>query len=124
MNIKVMLEDIRLKIGIAYNTQKVGKYFSLKESINHMYQNCVFYKFTCSSDLNNQYIGETKRQYFIRTKEHVTPTNSAVFKHIKYCEFCTNCNKIYNFFEIVKTSSSYNDLLSTESLLIKNFNLI
>ena len=35
--IKAMFEDIGVKIRIAYNTQKVGKYFSLKDSDNHMY---------------------------------------------------------------------------------------
>ena len=42
-----------------------------------------------------------------------------VFKHIENCVFCTNCKIIYNCFEIIKTCSSYNDLLSSEALLIK-----
>ena len=54
-----MFEDIGVKIRIANNTQKVGKYFSLKDSNNHMYQSCIVYKFTCPGDLDNQYIGET-----------------------------------------------------------------
>ena len=45
---KAMFEDIGVKIRIAYNTQKVGKYFSLKDSVSHMYQSCIIYKFTCS----------------------------------------------------------------------------
>ena len=49
-----------------------------------MYQSCLVYKFTCPGDLNNQYIGDTERQLFVRVKEHVTPTYSAVFKHIEY----------------------------------------
>ena len=80
-----MFEDIGVKVRIAYNTEKVGKYFSLKDSISHLYQSCLVYKFTCPGDLNNQYIGETERQLFVRIKEHVTPTNSAVFKHIENC---------------------------------------
>ena len=57
--IKAIFEDIGVKIRIAYNTQKVGKYFSMKDLINHMYQSCIVYKFTCPGDLDNQYIGET-----------------------------------------------------------------
>ena len=30
--IKAMFEDIEVKVRIAYNTEKVGKYFSLKDS--------------------------------------------------------------------------------------------
>ena len=56
-----MFEDVGVKIRIAYNVQKEGKYLSLKDSINHIYQSCIVYKFTCSGDLNNQYIGKTER---------------------------------------------------------------
>ena len=48
----------------------------------------------------------------------MTPSNSAVFKHIQNCIFCTNCN-IHDCFKIIKKCTSYNDLLSTEALLIK-----
>ena len=113
--IKAMFKDIGIKICIVYYTQKVGKYFSLKDSINHMYQSFIVYKFTCPGDLNNQYIGETERQLFVRIKEHVTPTNSAVITQIANCAFCTNCN-IYNYFIITKILSSSNDLLSTKAL--------
>ena len=43
----------------------------------------------------------------------------AVYKHIESFAYCTNCNKIYNCFEINKRCSSYNDLLCTKCLLIK-----
>ena len=36
-NIKAMFVEIEVKIRSAYNTQKVGKCFSIKESINCMY---------------------------------------------------------------------------------------
>ena len=63
--------------------------------------------------------GETERQLFVRIKEHATPSNSAVFKHIENCVFCKNCNNIFDCFNIVKKCISYNDLLSTEALFIK-----
>ena len=47
-----------------------------------MHQKCLVYKFTCPGDLNNQYIGETEKQLFVRIKKHATQTNSVVFKHI------------------------------------------
>ena len=117
--IRAIFEDIGVKIRMAYNTQKVGKYFSLKDSVNDMYQSCVVYKFKCPGDLDNQYIGETERQLFVRIKEHATPSNSAVFRHIENCKFCKNCNNIFDCFNIVKKCISYNELLSTEALFIK-----
>ena len=90
--IKAMLEDIGVKIRIAYNTQQVGKYYSLKVSTNCMNQSWLVYKFTCPGDLNNQYVGEIESQLFVRIIEHLTPTNSAVFKHIESCAFCANSN--------------------------------
>ena len=104
---------------MAYNTQKIRNNFSLKDSVNDMYQSCVVYKFKCPGDLDNQYIGETERQLFVRIKEHATPSNSAVFKHIENCVFCKNCNNIFDCFNIVKKCISYNELLSTEALFIK-----
>ena len=84
--------NIGVKIRIAYNTQQVGKYYSLKASTNCMNQSWLVYKFTCPGDLNNQYVGEIESQLFVRIIEHLTPTNSAVFKHIKSCAFCANSN--------------------------------
>ena len=106
-----MFEDIGVKVRIVYNTQTVGKYFSLKDSINRMYQSCLINKFTCPGDLNKQYFSMTERHLFVRIKEHVTLTNSAVFKHIEYRACCTNCNIIYNCFEIIKTCSSYKRIM-------------
>ena len=83
-----------------------------------MYQSCLVYKFTCSGDLDNQYNRETERQLLVRTKEQVTLSNNAIFKHIENCAFCTNCN-IYDCFKIIKKCTSYNNLLSTEAHLIK-----
>ena len=55
-----------------------------------MYQSCIVYKFRCPGNLDNQYIGETEQQLFVRVKKHVTQTYSAVFKQIKNCAFCKN----------------------------------
>ena len=82
-----MYKDIGEKKRSAQNTQKVGKYFFLKDSINCLYQNCLVYKYTSLGYLSNQYIGETERQLFVRIKEHVTPNNSVVLKHNKNCAF-------------------------------------
>ena len=88
-----------------------------------MYQSCLVYKFTCPGDLNNQYIGDTERQLFVRVKEHVTPTNSAVFKHDENCGYWTIQKIIYNCFEMIETCSSHDDLLSTEAWLNKKLQL-
>ena len=114
-NIKAMFEEIGVKTCIVYKTQKVGKYFSLKGSTNCVYQSCFVYKFTCPVDLNNQFISETEKQLFVRIKEHVNPSYSAVFKHIENCAYFINCNNFYNCFETIKTCSSYIGPLSTEA---------
>ena len=49
-------------------------------------------------------------------------TNSAVFKHIENCVFCTNC-KIYDCFYFVIKCTFYNNYLSTEAPLIKKLQL-
>ena len=82
-----------------------------------MYQSCVVYKFKCPGDLDNQHIGETERQLFVRIKEHATPSNSAVFKHIENCVFCKNCNNIFDCFNIVKKCISYKYLTILTFLL-------
>ena len=116
-----MFEDIVIEIHIVYNTQKVGNYFSLKDSINHMYQSCLVYKFTCPGDLNNQCIGETERQFFVRIKEYVAPTNNAVFKHIEKCAFCRNCN-IYNSLKLLKSAVFLMIIYLQKLYKLKNFN--
>ena len=108
-------------INIAYNTVKVGKYFSLKDNINNNYKSCLVYKFTCPGDLDTQYIGETERQLFVRIKEHITPTKSTVFAHIESCSHCQNCINIYDCFKVIKFCKSYSTLLSVEALLIKRY---
>ena len=65
-NIKAMFVDIEVKVRIAYVTENLGKYLSLKDSISCLYQNCLVYKFMCSGNLNNQCIGETERKLFVR----------------------------------------------------------
>ena len=120
-NITKILEDSGVNINVSYRTCKVGSYFSLKDSVNKYYKSRVVYKFKCPGDLDNQYIGETERQLFVRIEEHIKPSNSAVFEHIENCSFCKNCSNIYNCFEILKVCNSYNNLLAVEALLIKKF---
>ena len=113
------LETIGINIKVAFRTSKVGNYSSLKEKINKLYRNCIVYKFQCPGDLDTQYIGETERQLFVRIKEHIKPTNSAVFAHIEQCRNCQNHNDIFNCFEVIKFCKNRNILLAVEAIMIK-----
>ena len=106
---------------VSYKTFNVESYFSLKDSVNKFYKSRVVYKFKCPGDLDNQYIGETERQLFVRIQEHINPSNSAVFEHIESCYYCKIFSNIYDCFEILKLCNSYNNLLAVEALLIKKF---
>ena len=118
-NIRKILEESGINIYVSYRTLKVGSYFSLKDSVSKFYKSRVVYKFKCPGDLDNQYIGETERQLFVRIQEHITPSNSAVFEHIESCYCCKNFSNIYDCFETLKVCNSYNNLLAVEALLIK-----
>ena len=88
-NITKTLDQIGNKICMAsYSTAKVENYFSLKDTINRNFSSCLVYRFTCPEDLDTQYIGKTKRQLFLRIKEHTKPTNSTVFNRIDICSYC------------------------------------
>ena len=57
----------------------------------------MVYKLTRPDALNNQYIGETKRQLLVKIKNHVTKTNSIVLNDIGKCGFCKNYNTFIIF---------------------------
>ena len=108
------------KVETAYNTTKIGSYFSLKTCTPYLFKSNVVYKFTCTRDENITYIGESKRQLYQRIKDHCEKDkNSAIFGHLYECEDCQD-EEIISRFEILKCGSSMN-ILSLEAILITKF---
>ena len=70
-----------------------------------------------------QYIGETKRQLFVKIKEHIKPTNSAVFSHIEQCKNCQDHDDIVNCFRVIIFCKNQNILLAVEAIMIKKTKL-
>ena len=81
---------IEITILTTYNSVKVENYPFLKDTINKNYKTCLVNKFTCSRNLDTQYIGETEWQSFVKIKE-INTTNSTIFKHITNCDYCQKC---------------------------------
>ena len=117
------MKTIGINIKVAFRRPKVGKYLSLKDRINKFYRNCIVYKFQCPVDLGTQYIRETKRQLFVRIKEHIKPTNSAAFSHTEQCKICQDNDYIFNCFQVIKFCKNWNILLAVEAIMIKKLNL-
>ena len=116
------MENHGLTTLASYTTTKVSSYFSLKSTCSSLFKANVVYKFNCSYDKNNSYIGETQRQLFRRIIEHTQPnkTYSAVFEHIEQCTDCQNAKNICDRFEVIQHCNPSN-ITSLESLLISKF---
>ena len=97
------MENHGLTTLASYTTTKVSSYFSLKSTCSSLFKANVVYKFNCSYDKNNSYIGETQRQLFRRIIEHTQPnkTYSAVFEHIEQCTGCQDAKNICDLFEVI-----------------------
>ena len=107
-----------VNVTAAYSTTKVESYFSLKTKMPLLFKSNVVYRFSGSCDKNVSYIGETRRQLFVRIKEHQQDgNNSAVFSHLYDCSVCQNINNITKSFDILCCGSKFN-VLQLESLSI------
>ena len=61
-----------IDINVYFTTMKTASYFLLKCDTPFALLSNVVYKFTCSCDANNKYIGMTTRHMATRVKEHFT----------------------------------------------------
>ena len=57
----------KVEIRPAYRTTKVGSYFSLKIEVPALFKKDVVYEFVCPCDRDARYIGETRRQFFLKS---------------------------------------------------------
>ena len=122
-------EAFGIDLYCVFESFKVKNYFSLKCKASPYLAANVVYKFSCRSDPNVFYIGETKRHLGIRASEHLdTESNAktAVGKHISMCEGCrTELGKgdiTHKDFEILKQGRSKFDIEICEAFMVKELN--
>ena len=116
-----------VKLSCVFTSSKVKDYFSLKCSSHPYLSANVVYKFTCQSDSDNFYIGQTQRHIGIRAEDHLnTESDSAVGDHIRSCNECRDrkSNGLMSFqdFTILKSCKSKSEVIFQEALLIKRLN--
>ena len=92
--------------------------------MNHVYESCVFYKFKCPGNLNNQYFVQTEQQLIVRINEQRTPPNVAVFKHIENFAYCKSCKNIYNCLVVIEICISYFTYRALKRLQLNSNNRI
>ena len=115
-----------IDLSCVFTSFKVKDYFSLKCKSSPFLKSNVVYKFTCQSDSDIIYIGETERHIGIRVGEHLdlqSDKPSAVTKHILTCKDCfvkhSQGDLSYKDFEIIKSCQSKVDTEIHEAFLIK-----
>ena len=123
--LKKFVEDSNnCKVRIVFSSFKIRNYFSLKTITPKYLLSNVVYKFTCQNDSGISYIGETKRHFMTRVKEHLDinkTTKSEVKTHIKSCLYCREHAKCDSFQVIKKCQNNFNALVH-EALLIRRHN--
>ena len=102
-----------LDCRLVFKPFKVSTYFSLKSVVPDVLKSCLVYKYVCSKDSTQIYIGKTKRHFLTRIREHGT-SNSAITGH---CNLCS-CFSINNFSVLRCTNSEY-DAVIAEALFIR-----
>ena len=75
-------------IRLIFTSSKISSYFSLKDVIPPHIKSYVIYKYVCAN-CNICYIGETTKQFFVRTNEHLhMDKNSAIYRHLNQNATC------------------------------------
>ena len=106
----------KVNCRVVFSCFKISQYFSLKDVVPDYLQSCVVYKYCCSVDPKQVYIGRTKRHLIVRIREHASPnTNSAIFNHRLSC----TCSYSMSNFSILKHCNTDYDLSIAEALSIK-----
>ncbi len=115
----------RVEMRCAYQTTKVGSYFSLKQPVPRLFRSCVVYNYQCPLDKDVRYIGETERHIFTRIVEHCATNSahksrpSAIRDHLGQCGVCASSRSIEENFSIIR-SCTRSDVLIQEALCIKS----
>ena len=117
-------EHLQVDIDTYYTSCKVSSFFSLKSKVPFSLKARVVYKFSCLSDSDTSYIGQTKRHLVTRAKEHITPkesNQSEIKNHIFGCDKCKNGNLNVNNFRVLKQCKDEYATRISEALLLKKF---
>ena len=100
---------------------KTASYFPLKCTTPFTLLSNVEYKFTCSSDANNTYIGMTTRLVDTRVL-HSKNRKSVIHDHIKDCKTCLETKYNLNNFQILIQCITKYETKIQEAILIKKRN--
>ena len=97
---KSFKEKFGVDINVAYQSCKVGDFFTLKAKTPSILAANVVYKFSCPGDPGTSYIGKTERHFATRMDEHLDRRveKSAVTKHINGCTSCATNGVSYDNF--------------------------
>ena len=105
-------------IKIAFTSQKISSYFSLKDKKLKQLQSLVVYHFTCSV-CNDTYIGCTRRHFETRAHEHLnSDKESNIFKHI-HSKKCKRKTDSRSSFKIIDRANTFYTLKIKEAMHIQ-----
>ena len=100
MKILRCLVDLNVDIRIKEKTTKLCFFTSTKDKTPPLSQSNNFYEFTCPG-CHSSYIGKTNRTFLVRTQEHaLTDKESAIYKHLRYCDQIQHIQGFYNLPDI------------------------
>jgi len=106
------------EIKIAFTSQKISSYFSLKDEKLKSLQALVVYHFTCSV-CNDTYIGCTRRHFKERVHEHLnTKKESHIYQHIR-TKKCKRKAHTKDSFKILDRASTFYTLKIKEAMHIQ-----
>ena len=106
------------EIKIAFTSQKISSYFSLKDKKLKSLQALVVYHFTCSA-CNGTYIGCTRRHAEVRFHEHLSADKkSHIYEHIR-SKKCKGKAHTKDSFKIIDRASTFYSLKIKEAMHIQ-----
>ena len=113
-----------IRICTYFTSQKIGSYFQLKCPTPVSLLSKVVYKFTCSRDATETYIGMSTRHLVTRAREHFNLKNnkSAISQHLQKCSTCNTGKFNLSSFCVMKKCRSNFATKIQEALLIKKQN--
>ena len=104
-----ILQSINKKALIYFYSDKIYKYFNLKDVTIKSLKSSVIYTFKCQVDPDITYIGKTKRHLGRRMLEHIDPNSPFPIPNIWIIAFAVNqifCNFSISFFVYMSLFSS------------------
>ena len=118
---KLLSKKFNIETTFYFKSFKAGTYFRLKNKTPYALLSNVVYKFKCSHDARETYIGMSTRHLITRANEHLNvrqKSDSAINQHIRNCEHCSAENlNVYSFKILKKCPTEYETKIQ-EALLI------